>query len=100
MNVGTAQSGGLKGAGTYQIFVGKGVISAVHAVSDGTNVATVTLYDNASGDTSGNVLAKINGSVTTGSNGAIWTTPIRCDVGLTMVVSGTGTPQGIVYFGA
>ena len=97
---GTAQSSGLKTTGTFQIFTGRGVISAVHAISDGTNVATVTLYDNAAGDTSGNILAKVNGSVTTGSNGAIWTTPIRCDTGLTMVVAGTGTPQGIVYFGA
>ena len=97
---GTAQSSGLKTAGTYQIFLGRGVISAVHAISDGINVATVTLYDNATGDTSGNVLAKVNGSVTTGSNGAIWTTPIRCDNGCTMVVAGTGSPQGIVYFGA
>ncbi len=97
---GTAQSSGLKAAGTYQIFVGRGVISAVHAISDGTNVATVTVYDNASGDTSGNVLAKVNGSVTTGSNGALFTTPVRCDIGCTVVVAGTGTPQGIVHFGA
>jgi hypothetical protein len=55
---GTAQSSGLKTAGTYQIFVGRGVISAVHAISDGTNVATVTVYDNAAGDTSGNIIDK------------------------------------------
>ena len=97
---GTAQSSGLKTSGNYQIFTGRGVISAVHAISDGTNVATITLYDNNTADTSGNILAKVNGSVTTGSNGAIWTTPIRCDIGCTMVVTGTGTPQGIVYFGA
>jgi hypothetical protein len=97
---GTAQSSGLKTAGTYQIFVGRGVISAVHAISDGTNVATVTIYDNAAGDSSGNVLAKVNGSVTTGSNGAYFTTPVRCDIGCTMIVAGTGTPQGIVHFGA
>ena len=54
---GTAQSAGLKGAGTFQIFTGRGVISAVHVISDGTNLATVILYDNALGDTSGNVLA-------------------------------------------
>lgn len=97
---GTAISSGLKAAGTYQIFVGRGVISAVHAISDGTNVATVTVYDNAAGDTSGTILAKVNGSVTTGSNGAYFTTPIRCDLGCTVVVSGTGSPQGIVHFGA
>ena len=97
---GTAQSSGLKGAGTFQIFTGRGVLSAVHAISDGTNVSTVILYDNDQGNTTGNILAKVNGSVNTGSNGAIWTTPIRCDIGCTMVVSGAGAPQGIVYFGA
>lgn len=97
---GTAQSSGLKTAGTYQIFVGRGVISAVHAISDGTNVATVTVYDNAAGDTSGNIIAKVNGSVTTGSNGAYFTTPVRVDTGCTLVVTGSGAPQGIVHFGA
>lgn len=97
---GTAISSGLKAAGTHQIFTGRGIVSAVHAISDGTNVATVTVYDNASGDTSGNIIAKVNGSVTTGSNGAYFTTPVRCDVGCTVVVTGTGAPQGIVHFGA
>jgi len=97
---GTAISSGLKGAGTYQIFLGRGVISGVHAISDGTNVATVVVYDNAAGDTSGNIIAKVNGSVTTGSNGVILTTPVRVDNGCVLVVSGTGTPQGLVHFGA
>jgi len=97
---GTAISSGLKTAGTYQIFTGRGVISGVHAISDGTNVATVVVYDNDTGDTSGTVVAKVNGSVTTGSNGAILTTPVRCVNGCTLVVSGTGSPQGIVHFGA
>ena len=97
---GTAQSSGLKGAGTFQIFTGRGVVSGVHAISDGTNVATVVVYDNSSGDASGNIIAKVNGSVTTGSNGVILTTPVRCDIGCTMIVSGTGSPQGIVHFGA
>lgn len=97
---GTAQTSGLKTAGTYQIFLGRGVISAVHAISDGTNVATVTVYDNATGDTSGDIVAKVNGSVTTGSNGAYFTTPVRVNLGCTLVVTGTGSPQGIVHFGA
>lgn len=97
---GTAISSGLKAAGTYQITLGKGILSALHAISDGTNVATVTAYDNAAGDTSGVVLAKVNGSVTTGSNGVILTTPVRFDLGLVIVVAGTGAPQGIVHTGA
>jgi len=97
---GTAKSSGILTAGTVQVVTGKGVLSAVHAISDGTNVATVTAYDNAAGDTSGTVLAKVNGSVNTGSNGAIWTTPVRYELGITVVVSGPGTPQGIIYHGA
>ena len=97
---GSAQSSGLKTAGTYQVFLGRGIVSAVHAISDGTNVATVTVYDNAAGDTSGDVIAKVNGSVTTGSNGAYFTTPVRCNLGCVIVVAGAGTPQGIVHFGA
>lgn len=97
---GTAISSGLLAAGTFQVATGKGVLSAVHAISDGTNVATITLYDNGAGAASGTILAKVNGSVTTGSNGAIWTTPVRYDNGIVAVVSGTGSPQGIVFFGA
>lgn len=97
---GTAISSGLKTAGTYQIATGRGVISALHAISDGTNIATVVAYDNAAGDTSGTVLGKVNGSTMTGSNGVIWTTPVRYEFGVTIVVSGTGNPQGIAYFGA
>ncbi len=97
---GTAISSGLLGVGTFQVTTGKGVLSAVHAISDGTNVATVTLYDNASGTATGTVLAKVNGSVTTGSNGAIWTTPVRYDLGVVAVVAGAGTPQAIVFTGA
>lgn len=97
---GTAQSSGLLGAGTYQIFVGRGMVSGVHAISDLTNVATVTLYDNATASATGNVIAKVNGSVTTGSNGLVLTTPVRCDNGCVAVVSGSGSPQGIIHFGA
>ena len=97
---GTAKSSGLKAAGTYLLDTGRGILSGLHAISDGTNVATVTAYDNAVGDTSGVIIAKVNGSVTTGSNGVIFTTPVRYDVGLTIVVAGTGAPQGIAYTGA
>ena len=97
---GTAQSSGLLAAGTTNITAGRGVLSAVHAISDGTNVATITVYDNGSGAASGTILAKVNGSVTTGSNGAIWTTPVRYEFGLVAVVSGAGAPQGIVFYGA
>lgn len=95
---GLALSSGLLAAGTTTVYQGKGVLSAVHAISDSTNVATVTVYDGLSA--AGTILAKVNGTVNTGSNAAVFTTPIRCDIGITVVVSGAGTPQGIVHYGA
>ena len=96
----TAISSGIKNAGTVQVYTGKGILSGVTAISDSTNVATVIIYDNAAGDTSGNVLAKTNATVNTGSNCLTLATPIRCDLGITISVTGVGTPQGIVYYGA
>ena len=92
---GLAISSGILGAGTVQVYKGKGIISAITAISDSTNVATVVVYDNNAGDTSGIVLAKVNATVNTGSNSAALATPIRCDLGITAVISGAGTPQAI-----
>jgi len=95
---GTAQSSGLLSAGTTTVYQGKGILSAVHAISDSTNVATVTVYDDVTA--SGTILAKVNGTVNTGSNAAVFTTPVRCEIGITVVVSGAGAPQAIIHYGA
>lgn len=81
------------------MYIGRGTLTAVTAISDSTNVATVVIYDNASGAASGTILAKVNGTVNTGSNSIALVTPIRCDNGIVAVVSGAGTPQAIVYYG-
>jgi hypothetical protein len=91
-------SSGLLNAGTTQVATGKSILSGVMVVSDSTNPATVTVYDNTVA--SGTVLAKLTATVTTGANSLALTTPIRADNGLCVVVSGTGTPQAVIVYGA
>ena len=97
---GRSRSSGLLSAGTNNVVGRTSTISGVTAISDSTNVATVTVYDNASGAASGTILAKVNATVNTGSNSIALVTPIRAEYGIVVVVSGTGTPQGIVYYEA
>lgn len=96
---GTAKSSGLLGVATTLVTVGKGMLSSVQAISDGTNTATVTIYDYDSASASGDVLAKV---VVPGAQGTISVslgTPLRCDLGLVVVVSGTGA-GAIIGYGA
>lgn len=95
---GSAQSSGLLAAGTTTIATGRNYFSGLLVITDNTNVATVTIYDNTAA--SGTVLAKLSATSTTGANSLALATPVRCDNGITVVVSGTGTPQAVVYFGA
>lgn len=95
----TAQSSGLLSAGTTSVWTGKGVLSGVMVITDNVNTATVTVYDNPSA-ASGTVLAQCSATSITGANSLAFVTPVRCDNGLTVVVSGTGSPKAIVYFGA
>ena len=97
---GRSRSSGLLAAGSYVVVATQSTISGVTAISDSTNVATVTVYDNPNGTATGTILAKVNATVNTGSNSIALVTPIRAESGVTVVVSGTGSPQGIVYFGA
>lgn len=93
-------SSGIKNTGSSLIYAGKSIVSGLAAISDSTNIATVTIYDNAVGDTSGVVIARVNATINTGTNCLTLATPVRCDLGVSITVSGAGTPQGIVYYGA
>lgn len=95
----TAQSSGLLNAGITSIYNGRGVLSGIMVITDNVNTATVTVFDNPSA-ASGNVLARCSATTTTGANSLAFVTPVRCDNGITVQVTGTGTPQAIVYFGA
>lgn len=90
----TSQSTGLIAvtAGTLK-YIGKNIINGIVAMPG----ATVTVYDNAVGDTSGNMILQVV-NANTSSLDHIMNIGVRCDLGLTVVVSGT-TTGGIVFFG-
>ena len=98
----SAISSGLIGATAAQQVgqPGRNLLNGLIVVSDSTNPATVTVYDNGSGVASGTVLAKLTATVTTGANSLAFVTPVRAENGLVVVIAGTGAPQGIVYYGA
>jgi hypothetical protein len=66
--------------------------------SDGTNLATVTLYDSASAK-SGVVLAKALANASQPSSIQSFDNPVKCDNGIVVGVSGTGAGV-IVYYDA
>ncbi len=96
---GRARSSGLLSAGTTVVSVGASVLSGLIVLSDTINIATVTVYDNASA-ASGTVLAKLTATVNTGANSLALVTPIRAENGLVAQVTGTGAPTAVVLFGA
>jgi hypothetical protein len=90
-----ALSSGLKSADAA-ILAQSGELHGLTVLADGTNPATVVLYDNASA-ASGTVLAKIIVDATATSE--VWTpvAPIECVNGIYADVSGTGA-EFIVHY--
>lgn len=80
-----------------QIYTGRGTLNAVTILTDGTNAATLTIYDNTSA--AGTVLFKMIVPGASQSNHAEYNLAIRCTTGLYADVSGTGASY-IVYYGA
>ncbi len=80
-----------------QIYTGRGTLQALTVITDGSNDATVTLYDNTAA--SGTVLAKlvVDGTANTGFQS--WNFHCRCLNGIYADVSGTGASY-IVHYGA
>jgi hypothetical protein len=94
---GTSQSSGLLAAGTNTVYTGKGTLTALTVITDGTNAATATVYDNTAG--SGTVLVKV---LVPGAAGAMhlpFPIHVRCDTGITIVLAGTGSGAVIHYGG-
>lgn len=96
---GRARSSGLLSAGTTTVAVGANTLSGVIVISDSVNPATITIFDNASA-ASGTILARLTATTNTGANSLALVTPIRAENGLTVQITGTGTPTGIILFGA
>lgn len=73
-------------------------LSGFIVLSDGTNLATVTLYDNASAK-SGIVVAKALANASQPSSIQSFDAPVKCDNGITVGLTGTGAAV-IVYYDA
>jgi hypothetical protein len=96
---GRSRSSGLLAAGTTVVSTGANTLSGVVVITDVVNPATITVYDNASA-ASGTILARLTATSTTGANSLALVTPIRAENGLTVSITGTGTPTGIIMYGA
>lgn len=83
--------------GTTLLFNGTAHLNAVQLVLDGTNAGTVTCYDSLTG--TGKVIAILSGAATSTGSSIVHVCPVRCDIGLTIVVAGTGA-QAIVAYNA
>lgn len=93
----TAQTSGLLAAGTTTLASGISILDGYTVLTDGTNAATLTIYDNTAG--SGTVLAKliVPGATNFGHVPLPW--HVRALTGITAVLSGTGS-GAVIYFGA
>lgn len=89
-------TGDLATGTTLNVSAGRGLLNALLAISDGANPATITAYDSLTG--SGKMVAQVTAELGT-TQSICFTNPVRCDIGLTFVVSGTGA-VGIGYHGA
>lgn len=67
-------------------------------LSDGTNLATVTIYDNASAS-SGTVVGKALSNSSQPTSIQSFDNPVKCDNGITVAITGTGAGV-IVYYDA
>ena len=92
----SSRSSGLKSADAV---ITKGVnrINAITLLTDGTNAASVIVYDNASA-ASGLVLAKVTAAGAQNTMHVIFENPVYAEKGLYADVTGTGAGY-IVYFG-
>ena len=98
----TARSSGLLGVGNTVLSSTVNYINGVSVLSDSTNTATVTIYDSSDGVsnmTNAKILVKVTATVNTGSNSLALTSPIRCENGITVSVTGTGSPTAVVLYG-
>lgn len=89
MSTTTAKTSDLLAAGTTTVRSIPSRLNSVVLVSDGTNAATLTIYDNTAG--SGIVLYKAFANATCPTIVATFAFPVRAETGVTVVLSGTGS---------
>lgn len=78
------------------IATGAALLDGVLIVTDGTNAATLTVYDNTAA--SGKKLFQATVAGASNSGHFDWTSPVKAEIGLFADVSGTGASY-IVYHG-
>ena len=92
----SSYSSGLKAADAV-IATGVNRVNAVTLITDGTNAASIILYDNASA-ASGKELAKVTAAGADNTKHILFENPVRAENGIYADVTGTGAGY-IVYFG-
>jgi len=98
MNLSTAVSSGLLAAGTTVVKNSKTYLKSISLTGDGTNPATVSVYDNAS-TASGKVLVKLKTNAVGMTSSMEYSYPVKAENGITVEVVGTGA-EAIVTFDA
>lgn len=81
-----AESSGEQSSSTL-IYTGSCLLTHVVVTTDGSNAGTIVVYDNTAG--SGKVVWRQKAEGAENIGGRNWTFPVRCNVGLYAVVSGT-----------
>ena len=97
MSTTSVSSGALATGSTTTLLSGKATLNSVQLIGDGTNAPTVIVYDNTAG--SGKIIAQLSGAATEKFVAFVPAFAIRSDIGLTVVVSGTGS-SAIIGYGA
>lgn len=95
MSATSISSGALASGSTTTLFNGHNFLNSIVVTTDGTNAATVTVYDNTAA--SGKVIAVIT---VPGASLGVSFVPnfaLKVDIGLTVVVAGTGATAYIGY---
>lgn len=88
-------SGALAAGSTTTLSTGKGTVNSIQLTADGTNAATVTIYDATSA--AGKVVAVLSIPATGVYNAVVFVNALRCDDGVTVVVAGTGATAYVGY---
>lgn len=97
MGLPTAIASGALAVGTTVLFTGHNYLDSIQILTDGANPGTVTVYDNTAA--SGKIVAVLSVPAANLSGSVVFDRALRADIGLTVVVAGTGA-QGFVGYGA
>lgn len=91
-------SGPLASGSTTTLTTGRSLLNNISVTTDGVNAATVTVYDNTAG--SGRVIAVLAVIGATLYGRQDYSISVRVDIGLTIVVAGTGATAYVTWGGA